>query len=217
METTLCSDVESTRTRPIPPDLRECQREFCELWGCERVHYPMPCFYCPIMRDVQRMQREIQAAPVRMAGGPLMQALHSDVFSGFGNQISLKFRLFFEQGKEPFTDWTDGSIRSIDQTGLTFSAKLSEENIEILTERYVLISLQMKLPRSCAIITSEARLTYFQKGFQSQEGTLVDLGVELKGFADDEKSDISQFLREGGSCWQSRDNGTPSLFPESEN
>jgi hypothetical protein len=132
------------------------------------------------MRDAHRIQREIQAAPVSTADGPLKQALHSDVFPRFENQISLKCRLFFEQGKEPFTDWIDGSVRNISQNGLTFSVKLSEEKIEMLTERYSIISLQIKLPGSCAIITSDARLVYFQKGFQSKEGTQVDLGVEFR-------------------------------------
>jgi hypothetical protein len=180
METTLCLDVESTRTSTVTPDLREGQRDFCEQWNRGRLQYPMPCFYWPIMRDAHRKQREIKAAPVNMAGGPLKQALPSDIFPRFENQILLKCRLSFEQGKEPFTDWIDGSVRSINPNGLTFRVNLSEEKIETLTERYIMLSLQIKLPGSSAIIASEARLVYFQKGFQNIEGTQVDLGVEFR-------------------------------------
>jgi hypothetical protein len=87
MVSTIIPDVENKQTRPVPADLRECQREFCELWGCGRVHYPMPCFYCPIMRDVRRMEREYRLALVSGNGGFPGLVRSSDMHSETENRI----------------------------------------------------------------------------------------------------------------------------------
>lgn len=49
------------RAYAAPADLRECDRVFRELRGCNRIHFPMPCFACPIMRDILAMARKCRA------------------------------------------------------------------------------------------------------------------------------------------------------------
>ena len=94
---------------------------------------------------------------------------------------------------------------------------MSENKIEMMTEKFITLSLKIKLPGSGAIITSDASLYYFKKGLTGQNGTTVYLGVQFKSLNEYEQAAILQALRKGNHCRPSTDNGIPWLVPQFEN
>jgi hypothetical protein len=110
-------------------------------------------------------------------------------------ETPVKFRLIEENTGKPLWGWVNGSTADVGLGGIKIVASVSQDEAEMLVDKYVVIELSFTLPGSKQAITSKAGIAYFLRGASKANSTKVTFGVSFIGIDSNSEDILGEFIR----------------------